>query len=139
MSIVSVKSWQQPSAEHKAEWGGYNDAPPGFVEISEGEFAQSHWFTYSPEFIENRQFVWPDAEGRKVFTSVRLYYMHDHCGYGVAQDYWGKRVRYFKFGCKHEWGDARPELQRRGIRLGRCETARFCVKCGHFEVIDSSD
>lgn len=116
--------------------------PPNFREISEKEFAQSKYFTYSPKFVEFRQvndpkavslFKWgePGRERSHVFD-VRLYYFYDGTGLGIVGDYWGGRVRYFSFAvCEH--------LNRTERNIGRCLNEYICNECGFKETIDSSD
>lgn len=107
---------------------GYNDFPENWKEITESEFAQSHYFTYSPDVVEYRQML--DRNNPQTpALSATLYWMFDNTGYGIAQDYWGKRVRYFKFGCKHQL-----------IPTGDPDGSAVCPLCGfHYVRPDSSD
>jgi len=105
-----------------------------------------------PDFYD-RKTVWPwEEKGYEGFVpkpnqyhkngmwiGVRLFYFWDGTGYGISQDYWGEQVLYYRFGCQHEWGPVPEGSPAKGRRLFRCQSMYYCVKCGHWEVVDSSD
>jgi hypothetical protein len=123
--------------KHRAQYGVFNDFPPGWREITESEFAKSHYFTYSPILREFRQMFTTERDVPCV--GAQLYFMHDGTGYSIVNDYWKGKVRFFQFGCFHEWGGSTEELKTRGIRLMHSEHASFCKKCGYLSIVDSSD
>ena len=101
----------------------YNSAPLGLREVDDAYIATRSLFgVYVPVAVEYRQVPLPDATGREVFTSIHLYHYWDGTGVAYARDYWGKRMRWFAFGCAH------PE-----------HTIHRCPGCGHAATIDSSD
>jgi len=123
-----------------------NAVPTGFREITAEEFAKSYFFTYDPEATERRQFhpsPVTDATGKSPLCNAILYHYFDGTGIVMMQDYWAGKVRYFAFGCAHEYEhDSQKALdlcRERGITMYRCDHARLCTKCGHLMVVDSSD
>ena len=101
----------------------FNTAPRDLREVDEVYLAtRSLLGQYDPVAVEFRQVSLPDATGREVFTSMHLYHFWDGTGVAYARDYWGKRMRWFAFGCPH------PE-----------HTIHRCPGCGHRATIDSSD
>jgi hypothetical protein len=125
--------------KHKEDFGGYNDAPPGFTEITSEEFAQSGFFTWCLEKAEFRQIV-PDRIDQskmlspvKSMLSVKMFYMNHGDGYALSQDYWGKKVRYFKFAkCYHDYQEIA------GASHWNCYHVCKCSKCGDVWEYDSS-
>jgi len=123
--------------EHTEKFGGSNDFPPGWRELSEKEFAKSMFFTYHARAYQFRQMRDP-ADPLSPVVSATLFFMHDGTGYSMISDYWGGKLRFYTFGCDHKWGDASEELKKRGIRLHQHEHAHFCTKCGYLSIVDSS-
>jgi len=118
-------------ADHAEKYGRYNDPPPNFKEITEGEFSRSYFMTYSPEFVEWRQIR---DDSKKTFThqtSIHLFYYYDGTGLGIVCEFWNNKVRYFKFAlCEHEYTEE-------NIRM--CLHKYTCKKCGYSKTVDSSD
>jgi len=107
-----------PSSTH-----AFNTPPLHLREVDDAYVATRSLFgQYEPQAVEFRQVPLPDATGRVVFTSLHLYHYWDGTGVAYARDYWGKRMRWFAFGCPH------PE-----------HTIHCCPGCGHAANIDSSD
>jgi hypothetical protein len=122
---------------HEEKYGRPNDFPPGWEEITPEEFARSNFFVFGFLKTEYRQmFRHSDGTKEKRFTAAMLFF-HDRGSFAISSRD-GLPI-YFRFGCKHEWGSARDELKRRGLRLESSEHARFCVKCKALEIDDSSD
>lgn len=124
----------------------YNDPPKGLRRIDEKAFAQSKYFSYSPELIEFRQIyvksnddLSPDRKG--IMISMTLYWFHDDTGIAIHADYWKGKVEYFAFGCKHEYKElSQEECRERNIQhYGRCYHVSECKKCGYINAVDSSD
>ena len=91
------KKWNDLVPEHP------NLAPIGLKLLTEKEFAQSHYWTYSPDYIEFRQFhPYKEIDGITI-RDGRIYYMHDNTGYLISHDYYAGRIYYFKFGCNHQY------------------------------------
>lgn len=100
---------------------GCDAHPHGWVEILPEEFAQSHFFTYSPEAT---------AWSRTALGDARMFFMHDDIGYALIGDYWGKKVGIYKFGCQHKYKEQ---------NVGNCLTKYTCDLCGYTKTVDSSD
>ena len=123
--------------EFKKKYGSFNDAPPNFKEISESEFAQSMFWTYSPDYTDHRQIT--DFE--KQCLSVKLYWFYDGNGFGMARDYYGGKVRYFRFyACEHNFRELSvSESREKGLpHFGNCYHVMECRKCGFIQSYDSS-
>jgi hypothetical protein len=130
MNVDFPAGWEE-------KWGGYNDFPPNWHEITEAEFAQSHFFIYSPDYVEFRQMF------RKHDTVVgaTLYFMYDGVGYGIVHDYWGRKIHYYKFAlCEHKFTElTQKECAQKGIQhFGNCYHVYRCTKCGFTNSVDSS-
>jgi len=137
--IKSIYSLSPEEREqHQKMFGGYNQFPPGWTEITQEQFAKSDFFTYSPVLAEHRQMHATTGSTEPV-TTATLWWLPGFEGFALVNDYWKGTVRFFRFGCKHEWGDAREELAKRGRTLFSTEKAHYCIKCGHFFITDSSD
>ena len=135
--------------------GGYNDAPPGWREITPKELARSHYADRDPDSIEFRQFILPEDKDadRVTIQNVRLLRYYDGTGISIVTSFWGgqkygndgwekeQHVRFFAFGCAHERKElSYDECKERGIyHAGRCWHVWECQKCGHTEGHDSSD
>jgi hypothetical protein len=105
---------------------GYNDFPHGWREITEGEFSQSPFFSYHPDYVEFRQML--DKNKPSVpAVSATLNWLWDRTGYSIVNDYHAKTVRFYTFGCDHKM-QQQPDY------------VLMCVNCGfHHPRQDSSD
>jgi len=110
----------------KYKQGDFNEIPAGWREINEGQFAQSMFFTYTPVAHEYRQ-IFPPGEPHVL--DIKMFHMHDGTGFAMYSDYWGKKVRYFAFGCEHEWGGKLTDAEK-AITVYNCTSK--CKKCGYF-------
>jgi hypothetical protein len=126
----------KPSPQKNAH---YNDAPPNLRMITAEEFAQSHFFTYTPQLVESRYILnkvpkaVKKARGKEDAFTLHMFWMHDGTGYGFEQDYWGKKVIYYTFAvCEHDFVEI-------GNDGKRCYHVYECKKCGYQEAHDSSD
>lgn len=127
---------------HETKWGRFNDAPPGLTEITAEEFAQSGFFTWCKVGQEFRQ-VCRGIDQTKMLTpfpdmlSLTMFYMNHDANFAIAQDYWGKKVRYFKFAvCYHDWKEI--TAAEAGKRAMNCYHYCKCSKCGASHEYDSS-
>lgn len=134
-NIVSVES-KEEMEQHQKDWGGYNNPPPGFQEITAEEFAQSGFFTWCKEKVEHRQITSNNLKDDQLlfpvkgFLGITLFWMNHGDHYGIASDYWDKRVRYFKFAkCFHDYKE---------IGGSNCVHVCKCTKCGDVWEYDSS-
>jgi len=124
---------------------GFNDPPVGLREVTEKDFAQSMFFTYSPMGIESRQIFtdkfYEDERGRKVILSLTIFWMHDETGVCMSNNYWDGKIRYFLCGCDHDYQELSwQECKERGIRHeGRCWHVTECKTCKNISAHDSSD
>ena len=113
--------------------------PDGWREIEVEEFAQSDFFAYSPTHVEYRQMY--DAHP---FTSpmvaAKLFHFPDGTGIAMSNEWWDKKVRYFKFGCDHSYAELMPsQCNSRSIpHHGMCWHVYECATCGHVMSQDSS-
>lgn len=91
--------------EHEEKWGKYNDAPPGWREITEADFVKGMFFTHDPQKIEFRQLMNAEirSEDGAPLIDARLYFFHDGTGVALMSDFWAGKLRYFAFGCDHKW------------------------------------
>ena len=128
---------------HEAKWGRFNFCPPGFQEITPEEFARSGFFTWCKVGIEFRQLCVENVDQTKMLTpvphmmSITLFYMNHGEHYGMANDYWGNKVRYFKFAdCYHDWKEISPAEA--GKPSLNCYHYCKCSKCGASWEYDSS-
>lgn len=117
--------------------GGFNDPPPNFEEITEEEFSNSGFFIYPIRGVEYRlilskNLLWDEGG----YLDVKLFHFSDGTGFGISPNRDSGKVRYFRYGCKHEWTTATEEDV--GRKLFYQEHGRKCEKCGHIRVIDSS-
>lgn len=109
---------------HQKQYGEFNDFPPNWRRLTEKQFAQSHYFTFSPVLVEFRQMnrhVTTRVRNNEALVAAKLFYMHDNKGYAISSDYHGGYVRFFAFGC-------------RGIH----QNHTTCEQCGFAANYDSS-
>lgn len=124
----------------------YHDPPIGLRRITEADFTQSNFFMYYPVSIEWRQIfvnskddLTANRNGKMI--DMQMYWFHDGTGIAIHNDYWGKKVEYFAFGCDHKYLElSQEECRKRGItHHGHCYHVQECDKCHHIESYDSSD
>lgn len=134
----SVDASPEVFAQIKSLYGGYNDIPPGWHEMTEADIARSHLALYAPMWTQFRQILLP---GEPYYLSVRLMFMHDNTGYAMAFDQSSGRVRWFGFGCVHAYvGLSQQECAAAGIyHGGQCFHVSRCERCGYVRSVDSSD
>ncbi len=113
---------EEERVAHERMWGGYNDFPPGWRKIKPSEFAQSLFFTFPPTLIEYRQMMNNAGTFAMTCTSAHLYFYHENCGYAIVNDFWGKKLQHYAFGCDQ------PHPNR-----------HTCPKCGFAANYDTSD
>ena len=133
---------KEGTPEFETMFGGYNDAPPNFKEITEADFASSKFFVYSPVEQDFRQIIMKGLDGREVYTDIRLYIFHDGTGVGIVADQHAGKVRYFQFGvCEHKYRElSAAESRKKGVEhWGMCWHVYQCDKCGDMTSADSSD
>lgn len=125
--------------EHEERFGGYNDAPPNFREIDEGDFAHGPFFSQCIRRVEHRQIV--GVAGESGLLGVQLFFFSDATGVGMSTDHRIGRIRFFAFGCDHRYREVHGnELEKLGFRgsLFSHDHALHCDKCGDKKVVDSS-
>lgn len=119
----------------------YNSAPAGWREITEKEFAQSHFFTYSPASMEYRQIRdLPDGTRLTSLLACTMFNMHDGTGYAMEHKLWDGKVKYYKYGCDHDYKELGvSESAEHGIQhYGQHCHVYLCKKCNHLKQEDSS-
>jgi hypothetical protein len=140
--IVSVDS-KDETDQHEKDFGRFNDPPPNFTEITAEEFAQSGFFTWCIEAQEFRQIDPARIDQNRMlspvstYLSVKMFFMNHGDGYALAQDYWGKKIRYFKFAkCLHDY----QEVSAASLGKPAFNSYHYCkcTKCGDLWEYDSS-
>lgn len=118
----------------------YNDLPPGWRELTEEEFAKSQFGRYSPNYFGYKQ-IFTTENGQQKFLPIHWLSYVDGTGLAIHTDYWKGKVRYFFFGCDHDYkGLSQQECRERGIyHAGRCYHVAECQKCKFINAVDSSD
>lgn len=120
---------------HEATYGGFNDFPPNWREVTEAEIAtESMGRVYSPTMTEYRQ-MGTLVPGGEPMLPATLSFFHDGTGHAMSYDYYGKRLRWFRFfTCQHTMVEvSRPGGHRSGLHEDRC------TKCGYVSRYDTSD
>jgi len=107
----------------------YNHLYEGWREITECEFTRSGFFNVPIVATQYKQVMLP-SEQEKGSRSIRAFLFQDGAGVAMSQDYWQGKIRYFAFGCQHEFKEE---------TIGRCLHQHTCIKCGFVQIIDSSD
>lgn len=142
--IEHVEMTKEEREAHETKWGRYNDAPPNFTEITAEEFARSGFFTWCKVGMEHRQ-IMPDRIGNSKMLNpitngvlgISLFYMNHGENFGIANDYWANKVRYFKFAdCFHDWKEI--SAKEAGKPSLNCYHYCKCSKCGASWEYDSS-
>lgn len=123
-------------------YGSYNEAPRGWREISEKEFAQGMFFSYNPEYRETRQMHRPKGGNHwGKMLAATLFFFWDGTGVAMGHDYWKGKVIYYAFGCHHTYRELSfDQCRERGLQhMGRCWHVNECTTCGQIWSYDSSD
>jgi len=128
---------------HEKKWGRFNDAPPGFKEITAEQFAQSGFFTWCKIGQEFRQIILTDEQQKSMLSpighcfAITMFYMNHDAHFAIGHDYWGKKVRYFTFAdCYHNWIEI--SAKEAGKPAMNCYHYCKCSKCGASHEYDSS-
>lgn len=109
-------------------FGGYNDYPPNWKQVTEKEFSHSMFFFYEPTIRDHRQMM---TDSRSSMLDATLYFFHDGSGVAMSADHKNEEVNYYTFGVNEH------DFEERNI--GRCLTEKKCKRCGYVEEVDSSD
>lgn len=146
----SVKDWleEQPwvSKIYPPKWGY---APMNFREVTQEELSRNNMMIYSPVAREFSQ-IRKDYHGEPLeflggsFIDTTLFYMRDGTGWAFSSDYWNKKIRFFVFGCDHNFQGDIPEDLKDAFDAApksrfRCQHLMFCRNCGYNYFQDSSD
>ena len=128
----------------------FNQAPSGLKRISQKQFARGNYLSYNVNRIEYRQ-MFVENDNRLISNenysenkhriNATLYFMDDNRGYAMESDYYAGKVRYYIFGCQHNYQSISPqECYKRNIyHGGRCYNVFECSKCNYISAVDSSD
>lgn len=120
-----------------------NYLPEGWREITEKEFSCSSFFYYSPLYIEagNTFCYSPNGTPLSQSFSATLFYLPNKTGVAIQTEYWKQKVRYYKFGCAHQYKElSSQECKNKNIsHFGNCYHVYQCQICGDIKVEDSSD
>jgi hypothetical protein len=141
--LVSAFKTPEEINTHAKRWGGFNNAPPGFKEITVEQFAQSGFFTWCKEGLEFRQIYLTPEQQKDMLSpvpygfSITMFYMNHDEHFAIGHDYWGKKVRYFTFAdCYHDWKEI--SAKEAGKPAFNCYHYCKCTKCGASWEYDSS-
>lgn len=120
-------------ATHESKWGRFNDAPPEWEEITEAQLVkETPWRIYAPTLYEYRQIL-PKRDHPSIsmgpMFEARLFYFEDGTGVGMHCDSQTGKIRWFRFGCKHDMETWWPVMFERHDK---------CKKCGYEAVYDTS-
>lgn len=141
---MNITEFKDPKA-HEKEWGGYNDSLPNLEEITSEEFAQSGFFTWSIIGTEFRQINADRFNKGKLFspvesfTTAKIFFLNSpyESGFVIVNDFWKKKVRYFKFAKYHHDYKEITAAEAGGPAFS-CYHYCKCVKCGELYEYDSS-
>lgn len=142
MTIMQLGNLSPEGLErHIKENGDYNDFPPHWTEINEGAFCISEHFLNRPAMIEFRQ-MRDKTDPRKPIISAHLHWQEglSH-GYAIVPYRAEGKVRFFRFGCPHQWAVTPYEILKSdgvadilpGLHYYRCK------RCSLVWSQDSSD
>lgn len=126
------------TVQHGADPEGYkyNEAPEGWREISQGEFAQSWFFIYAFDSVDYKQILYY-ADGTRIegpmIPAILFNRESDNTGIAMVHDFWGGVVKYYAYGCDHKFDEIAPS------QPWACWHTYKCKKCGHTKSHDSSD
>lgn len=112
-----------------AQFGGFDELPPNWREISAAEFSRSAFFSCSSVMIEQRNMKTSDPT--RPFIQTLLFWQPElNSGYSIVNDPWAGSIRFYHFGCDHEWVK-RPYvvLEAEGHSINRNLNVRQCVRC----------
>jgi hypothetical protein len=118
----------------------FNSAPANWEEVDEEWLATKSTFrTYGFKYTWFQQIT--NLPNEKRMLDVHCFGSYDSTGFAINTDYYGKKVRYFKFaGCKHEFRSlTEEEMVKYHQRPGRCYHVSICDKCNFIYAVDSSD
>ena len=112
--------------------------------ITEEEFAQSQFFVYTPVYFGFTQLHDIDnpflTKSGLAAINGKYFVFFDGTGFVICNDYWKKKVVYYKFGCEHQMrGLTQQEYKRNYITKFRCQHEEICDVCGYIRITDSSD
>lgn len=121
----------------------FNKTPDNWREISEEEFVKGNFFLYAPQRTEFRQLTKAGvkAESGGSLINAQLYFFHDETGVAMMDDHWAGKIRFFAFGCAHEWKEIpHVEARNHGLRpVDSFDHAYRCEKCGATKMVNTSD
>src|SRR5208282_41179 len=128
----------------KPHKGWSNCLPVNLREITMEQFAQSIFFTYTPDYTRFNQC--PEKE-KGTIINWHEYWYDDGTGFALVQDYWEKKVRVFKMGCEHSYSEVGSAKELAELypehagkyEGGRCMHNTVCTKCHALWIYDSSD
>jgi hypothetical protein len=138
-----------PLPKYLKSWGGYNEMPDPFKEISWHKYF--HFFRREAGHHEEHRQVMISREGKRNFA--RSIHIEWYSSYGLALESPGdwtlkdnelhylEEPRYFYLGCNHDWQELSvKEASEHGVHhFGNCYHVNKCKLCGLVNSYDSSD
>ncbi len=121
--------------------GFYNELPPNFEKIGQGEFLWRFSVSAAERVYQFRQVIWPTSSPygmREHYCSMHLWVLPDWSGFGWITEHnsgvphpENYTATYFKFAaCNHDYETL---VNRMCYWEGRCKI------CGYWNAIDSGD
>ncbi len=125
--------WVNPKTvpDFVEKFGGFNDYPPNWRQVSEQELFQSGRMIFPPEYQDFRQMY---RNGKEITAMVEatLYFFPDGTGYAIEKDHFNRCFKYYTFAvCEHKYG--------KDIGKKPYEHIYVCEKCGRRLELDTSD
>ena len=107
-------------------------------EVTEEEISRSMLGMYTPEYIGYISNI--EHKDYKHYINMHVYIFWDRTGIGMYADYRNRKLRWFKFGCKHDYKELTPsESNAKGIQhFGTFWHVKECRICGFISSYDSS-
>jgi hypothetical protein len=147
MPVNNLVAMEKDEREkHEEFWGRFNDAPPGWREVTEQEMGPRlfRFCVVKHEFRQVRPPEPPSAEpswAYKPYVQAYLHFWPDGTGYAVSWDSQAAKVRWYMFGCDHAYRElSQAECCKRGIyHAGYSYHVTKCSKCGDIGGYDSGD
>lgn len=141
---ITYSDEESPDPNHS------NSEPVGMKELTEAEFAQSEFFTFTPVAVEHRQIIpkrpkhTKGVQTNNQVYSLLIFWMNTEPGqadgFAMRNDYYEGRMRYYRVGCDHDYQELSvAEARKKGhMHFGNCYHVTECAHCKRIFAYDSS-